>query len=163
MIFLRRLSLSPVAHLYKVVDSTFIQMSILQLSTFDLNEISSMIHCLWTAPNQILRPCQAGMTNENKTSPVEKICLRCWHKIPGHRCCSVVFITWQDFGKQLEVLARLPGQKSASRASQVTYLHCAKLQPLDTLQVQNVTDIDDICRCSTKRYSHRYSSTHYEV
>ena len=60
---------------------------------------------------------------------------------PSHPCCSVVFITWQDFGKQLEVLARLPQQKSALRASQVTYLHCAKLQPLNTLQVQNVLQI----------------------
>ena len=48
------------------------------------------------------------MTNENKTAPVEKIASSTdtrYLAIPA--AFSVVFITWQDFGKQLEVLARL--------------------------------------------------------
>ena len=88
-----------------------------------------------------LRPCQAGMTNENKTAPVEKFAssadTRYLAKPSLLQCCFHYLAGfWQTtwgFGS--------PRQK-ALRASQVTYLHCAKLQPLNTLQVQNVLQIE---------------------
>ena len=83
----------------------------------------------------MLRPCQAGMTNENKTSPVEKFASAAdtrYLAIPAAVLFSLLgSILANNLRFWLACWAKI-------------YLYCAKLQPLNTLQVQNVLQIEMI-------------------